>query len=113
MESHSDKGRRSNAIELKVKLLSSKTPFSSSLVSVMGKMAEIALPPHMAVPVEIKCDVAGSTGKDLPGPHPSAVYLRLARMLALVGDCVRRGPVFTSTKLRKSATSPCNVGPFD
>src|SRR5690348_9298854 len=47
-------GKISRATELRTKIVPSDTAICSSLAPVMGPTAAIALPPQMAVPVEIR-----------------------------------------------------------
>ena len=47
-------GKVSNATELRTNIVPSETAICSSLAPVMGPTAAMALPPQMAVPVEIR-----------------------------------------------------------
>ncbi len=66
-------GKVSNATELRTKTVPSETAICSSLASVIGATAAIALPPQIAVPAEIRKDVLCSTLSSFPSPQPSNI----------------------------------------
>src|SRR5881394_3981050 len=53
-------GKMNNAIELRMNTVPRETDISSSLAPITGPTAAMALPPQIAVPDEIRCDVVGS-----------------------------------------------------
>jgi hypothetical protein len=61
-----------NAMELRMKTVPSETAISSALACTIGPIAAIALPPQMAVPVEIKYAVVPRTKRNFPISVPAS-----------------------------------------
>src|SRR3954468_781306 len=59
-------GKISSAMEFKMKTVPSETDISSSFAPTIGPTAAIALPPQIAVPVDIRNDATFSTLNILP-----------------------------------------------
>src|SRR3954462_1485663 len=66
------RGKISSAIEFRIKTVPSETDISSSFAPTMGPTAAMALPPHIAVPVEIRNDATFSTFNIFPIAKPIA-----------------------------------------
>src|SRR5437763_13328530 len=65
-------GKMRSAMELRMKTVPSDTDISSSFAPTIGPTAAIALPPQMAVPVEIKNDGVLFTCSSFPRHIPMA-----------------------------------------
>ena len=66
-------GKVSSAIELSRKIVPSETDISSSVAWTMGPTAAIALPPQIAVPVEMRNDGVVWTANSLPSNVPTTM----------------------------------------
>src|SRR6516225_3087977 len=64
-------GNVSSATEFSRKIVPSETDISSSVAPRTGSTAAIALPPQIAVPVEIRNDARGYTSTNLPIAVPN------------------------------------------
>jgi hypothetical protein len=67
------KGNTSSATEFNTNTVPMETAISSSLAPEIGATAAIALPPQIAVPVEIRNEMRRLTFSSLPSPHPSSM----------------------------------------
>jgi hypothetical protein len=65
-------GKISNAMEFKTKTVPSDMAISSSLACVMGPTAAMALPPQIAVPVDIRNAGTRCTFNSAPRPIPAS-----------------------------------------
>jgi len=74
-------GKIRSAMEFKIKMVPSEIAISSSLASMMGPTAAMALPPQIAVPVEIRIDAVLFTRKRRPSRSPK---ISAKEMLAAV-----------------------------
>ena len=63
-------GKVSSATEFNTKIVPSETDISSSVAPMMGPTAAIALPPQIAVPVEMRNAGRGRTDISLPSSGP-------------------------------------------
>ena len=68
-------------MEFKIKMVPSEIAISSSLASIMGATAAMALPPQIAVPVEIRIDAVLFTRNRRPSRSPK---ISAKEMLAAV-----------------------------
>ena len=64
-------GNINSAIELSMKTVPSATDVCFSSVFKTFEIAAMALPPQMAVPEEIRCDILASILNNLPNKYPS------------------------------------------
>src|SRR5664279_6634504 len=64
-------GKVSSATELSMKIVPNETDISSSVAPTTGPTAAMALPPQIAVPVEIRKDARGFTATNLPITVPT------------------------------------------
>jgi hypothetical protein len=58
--------KNKSAIEFSIKIVPSATDVSFSSALITGAMAAMALPPQMAVPLEIKCEILRFIPNHLP-----------------------------------------------
>ena len=91
-------GKVSSATEFSTKIVPSETDISSSVAPVIGPTAAMALPPQIAVPVEMRNAGRDGTEISLPSSVPTSMAKAILR-------AVYRNP------LRPACTTSCRFIP--